>query len=153
MATFNVGPEEASATIEQIVSGFVEKIDGQLVARAYRVSNELTNATAYVLRGQRSGRTYRVPGTRRNYTASAPGEPPAVRTGAFRGSWKRRVVKEGNVVKAITESDLRVGKKKYLLGALLEEGTRRTAPRPYKKKVIDRAYPRAVKIYNEPYIR
>ena len=151
MAVYNVGTDEASATIEMIVSGVVEKIDGQLVSRAYRVSNELTNATAYVLRGQRSGRTYRVPGTRRTYTASAPGEPPAVRTGAFRGSWKRRVVKQGGVVKAITESDLRAGK--YLLGNILEEETKRMAPRPYKQKVIDMAYPRAVKIYNEPYIR
>ena len=151
MATYKVTPEEARAQIEHIAQVAVDTVDKQLLARAYRVSNELTNATAYVLRGQRSGRTYRVPGTKRFYTASAPGEPPAVRTGAFRGSWKRRVVKEGNVVKAITESDLRTGK--YLLGNLLEEGTRRTAARPYKQKVIDMAYPRAVRIYNEPYLR
>ena len=38
------------------------------------------------LTGNRTGNRYRVPGTRRNYTASAPGQPPAVRTGALRAS-------------------------------------------------------------------
>lgn len=36
----------------------------------------------------RTGRTYLVPGTSVPYTASAPGEPPAVRTGAYRDSWE-----------------------------------------------------------------
>lgn len=46
------------------------------------------------LTGQRSGRTYRVPGTRRQYTASAPGEPPAVRTGRLRSVIRIEVDKD-----------------------------------------------------------
>lgn len=38
------------------------------------------------LTGRRTGRTYRIPGTSRTYVASAPGEPPAVRTGHLRNS-------------------------------------------------------------------
>ena len=65
-----------------------EKIQHQMESRAVRASYELYNASQLVLRGQRHGRRYRVPGTKRYYTASAPGEPPAVRTGAFRMSWQ-----------------------------------------------------------------
>lgn len=36
------------------------------------------------LTGTRSGRVYKVPGTQRFYTASAPGEPPAAPTGRLR---------------------------------------------------------------------
>lgn len=35
----------------------------------------------------RTGHVYLVPGTQTPYVASAPGEPPAVRTGAYRDSW------------------------------------------------------------------
>lgn len=38
-------------------------------------------------RGQRTGETYTVPGTGVEYTASAPGEPPAPRTGDLAGSY------------------------------------------------------------------
>lgn len=35
----------------------------------------------------RTGRVYLVPGTKTPYTASAPGEPPAVREGRYRDAW------------------------------------------------------------------
>lgn len=35
----------------------------------------------------RTGRTYRIPGTRQTYVASAPGEPPAIREGRYRDAW------------------------------------------------------------------
>lgn len=47
-----------------------------------------------VLVGQRSGRTYKVPGTNRMYRASRPGEPPASRTGDLRRSYKVGRVEE-----------------------------------------------------------
>ena len=194
VAKYTVTPEQLSSTIEKIVDEKVQQAGWEAESRAYRVSNELTNATAKVLSGQRSGRRYIVPGTGRvkynkgkrqkvgisydyvnhkasyvyghpnatakitykHYTASAPGEPPAVRTGAFRMSWKRRTYVDGRsgndrTIHGVTESDLRVGK--YLLGELLENGTSKIAPRPYKQKVIDMAYPKVLKIYREPYFR
>jgi hypothetical protein len=44
----------------------------------YQGSQTMRTAVLRKLSGRRSGRTYRVPGTERTYTASAPGEAPAV---------------------------------------------------------------------------
>ena len=125
-------------------------------SRAYRVANELRNASQEVLRGQRSGRTYRVPGTRRRYTASAPGESPANRTGTFRASWqpKTETIKsgvDGMSVRAYVESSTRTDNGKYLLGDVLEDGTGKMSPRPYKKKIQEKRLKKIVKIYKEPY--
>lgn len=47
-----------------------------------------------VLVGERSGRWYRVPKTKRMYQASSPGEPPARRTGDLARSYKVGSLKE-----------------------------------------------------------
>lgn len=50
--------------------------------RVRAASQYLAGQIKVTLTGQRSGRVYRVPGTKRaTYTASAPGEPPAVMLG------------------------------------------------------------------------
>lgn len=164
--TIEAAPEVLEATVQRLVG----QAGTEVKARAYSVSNELQNQLNNVMRGDRHGRRYKVPGTYRRqkdpgtgkmrngryYTASAPGEPPAIRTGAFRMSWHRKVeTEELNLyefnVRGMTESRLRAGK--YLLGDLLEEGTERMAPRPYKQRVIDRAMPKIKQIYNRPYFR
>lgn len=148
--------EDVSAKIESVVREINEKITHGMKSRAYRAANELRNASQEVLRGQRSGRRYRVPGTRRHYTASAPGEPPAVRTGAFRERWQAKTETSGSgdglSVKAMIESNVRTDNGKYLLGGILEDGTSRMAPRPYKEKIQKKALPKIVKIYKEPYL-
>lgn len=83
------------------------------------------------LSGNRSGKFYRVPGTKKLYQASAPGEAPASRTGALRNAIVRRTDERTLVA--------RVGPKK--LGAssslpngypaALEFGTRHMSPRPF----------------------
>lgn len=171
----------------------------QMQSRGYRAANELRNASQIVLRGQRHGRRYIVPGTgrmtyyknnsdpvglvyhRRNsknhqagtasliyrnkagtakityryYTASAPGEPPAVRTGAFRMSWQARSFVEGMgeefTVTSAVESRIRTDNGKYLLGEILEEGKGRIAPRPHHDAIKERAMPKIKRIYSEPY--
>jgi len=178
MSTHNVPPESASSTIRHLADKIVKGIGQQVESRAYRASNELANGIAYVMRGMRSGRRYSIPGvgrvkyhkrgkkkgtatvTYKKYTASAPGESPAIRTGAFRASWKRRVYAEpsanGKLFYAVTESDYKVGSKgNHLLGNILEYGTEdgRIAPRPYKEKVLAMALPRIKRIYKEPYTR
>lgn len=176
MSTVKIALSDAPNTIRALVSDLVKQTGIEVKSRGIRVANELRTASNYVLRGQRHGRRYKIPGTYRlqmdkvsgkkrhgrYYTASAPGEPPAVRTGMFRLGWKQRSYAEdvGNGecnVFGVIENDQKVGK--YLLGEILENGTkgagktRRIAPRPYKQKVVDRALPKAVKIYKEPYFK
>ena len=145
--------QKSSQIIGKMIATTLKGVQKEVSQRAYRASNELRNAELYVLRGQRSGKKYRVPGTRRKYTASAPGESPAVRTGVFRLSWGTHVhvEKNGTHFRAVSaiESKERAGGR--LLGEMLENGTGRIAPRPYKQKVIDRALPKLKAIYQKPY--
>ena len=144
-------------------------IKHQMISRGVRSSNELRNTSQLVLRGQRHGRRYKVPGTYRRqrdktdgkmkngryYTASAPGEPPAVRTGAFRMSWKPRTYVDYTgdyTVKSSVESTQRTDGGQYLLGEILENGTGRMAPRPHQDEILKKTLPKILKIYNEPYI-
>lgn len=145
--------QKSSQIIGKMIATTLKGVQKEVSQKAYRASNELRNAELYVLRGQRSGKKYRVPGTRRKYTASAPGESPAVRTGVFRLSWGTHVhvEKNGTHFRAVSaiESKERAGGR--LLGEMLENGTSRIAPRPYKQKVIDRALPKIKAIYQKPY--
>lgn len=142
-----------------------EQIQHQMEIRSFRAANELRNAALLVLRGQRSGRRYKVPGTHRRqrdkvdgkmkrgryYTASAPGEPPAVRTGTFRNSWQPHVHKSfGSIISRI-ESDVRTDNGQHTLGQVLEDGTKRMKPRPYQDKILEKAEPRIRSVYSEPY--
>lgn len=159
-----------------------KSIKHQMESRAYRSANELRNASQLVLRGQRHGRRYNVPGTGRvryykrdskdgrhkagtatitykKYTASAPGEPPAVRTGAFRMSWMPKSYVNSNgrswfSVMSRVESKQRTDNGKYLLGEILENGSPggKIAPRPHHEKIQQKALPKIMKIYNEPYV-
>ena len=151
--------------IPEVVDGITERIQHEMERRAYLVSNELRNSAMLVLRGQRSGRRYKVPGTYkrqrdketgkmrkgRYYTASAPGEPPAVRTGAFRMGWQpvTRVV-FGSYISRI-ENDVKTDNGSYTLGEILEDGTSRMAPRPYQDAILENSKPKILRIYNEPY--
>ena len=150
--------------LQQIVGEMTDHIKHEMERRSYLAANELRNAAQTVLRGQRSGHRYKVPGTYkrqrdrtdgkmkngRYYTASAPGEPPAVRTGAFRMSWRptARVV-YGSYISKI-ESEIRVGNDEAL-GEILEEGTSKMAPRPYQDAILEKAEKPILNIYNQPY--
>jgi hypothetical protein len=140
---------KASRLIGKTIKTTLKGVEQEVASRSYRASNELRNSALFVLRGKRSGRVYRVPGTGKTYTASAPGEPPAVRTGAFRLSWGThvRVERYGKRFIAVSaiESGLRAGGN--LLGDMLEGGTSRMAPRPYKDAVKNRAMPKIKAIY------
>lgn len=140
-----------SGDLDVMVQECVDKIKSQLESRAYRGANELRNASLLVLRGQGGGRRYRVPGTKRYYTASAPGSPPAVRTGAFRLSWQPSAhVIFGSYISRV-ESELRTDNGRYVLGELLENGTSKMAPRPHHDRIKEKALPEIVRIYDEPY--
>lgn len=140
------------SSMVQITAQLCSNIRLQMESRSYAAANELRNAELLVLRGQRGGRKYRVPGTKRYYQASAPGQPPAVRTGAFRLSWRPKAsVVFGSYISRI-ESDLQVGsRRRYVLGELLEKGTVKMSPRPYQDKILKKAEPEIVKIYSRNY--
>ena len=84
------------------------------------------------LSGSRSGRTYYVPGTKRTYTASSPGQPPAQATGGLRQSIKTSVSGEDKVVVGIVGTDLEYGR-------CLEFGTRNMSPRPWLRVSFEKS--------------
>jgi hypothetical protein len=64
--------------------------------------------------GTRSGKEYRIPGGKRTYTASAPGEVPAVATGTLKSSYTFDIHNEQPVGRVGTDK---------LYGLYLETGT------------------------------
>lgn len=143
----------ASEVIGKTIQTTLKALDKEVSQRTYRASNELRNSALYVLRGKRSGKIYPVPNTKKKYRASAPGEPPAVRTGVFRLSWGTHVhvEKKGVHFRAVAAIESRERAGGHLLGEMLENGHGNTAPRPYKQRVIDRALPKIKEIYSKPY--
>ncbi|MCL5981730.1 MAG: hypothetical protein M1571_04285 [Firmicutes bacterium] len=158
--------------IKPEIEKLVEQVTYEAKSRAFRAANELRNSALNVLRGQRSGRVYKKPGTYGKrmtkqtkellkdyghnlrggqlYRASAPGEPPAVRSGNLRQSWRPRTESEntgsGLTVRSAITTDV-----KY--APWLNDGTRdgRIAPRPFEEPIIERAKPHIRRIFKEPY--
>lgn len=131
---------EMQARIQQAV----KDTDTQAKSCAVRASNELRNAALNVLRGQRSGRVYKKPHSKATYRASAPGEPPAVRTGMLRMSWGMKAIGDGKgTYTAGIYNDVPYAEK-------LDEGTPggKIKPRPYKEKIIETAKPRVLQIFS-----
>ena len=140
-----------SIPFDSAIEDAVKNIRKQVESRSYDAANELRKSSLEILRGQRGGRRYRVPGKKTYYTASAPGEPPAARTGLFRISWQPKALKEGDTYISRVESDRRI--KIGLLGQVLEDGTPggQMAPRPYQEKILKDAEPKIGRIYSAPY--
>ena len=152
-------------SLPEIAKHVSTTITHEMERRSYLAANELRNSALIVLRGQRSGRRYKVPGTYRRqrdkldgkmkrgryYTASAPGEPPAVRTGTFRNSWQPTATKVYGSYFSRIESDVRTDNGRFNLGEILEDGTIRMAARPYHDRILDHAELKIKKIYSDPY--
>lgn len=141
-------PKKASGRLKVAVDDTVKKVNREAASRGMRAVNAIRNAELEVLRGKRSGRVYRKPHTKSHYTASAPGEPPARRTGNLRLNWN------GTVESSSTGSGLRVtavleSQERYSI--YLENGTRRMAPRPFKQPISEKAMPEIERIYHEKY--
>lgn len=90
----------------------------------------------------RTGRKYTIPGTRKKYTASAPGEVPAVREGRYRDGWKpTKGVVVGKRAVAFAQNAVTT-EGGDAVGALLEDGTASMAPRPHIREGMHLARPR-----------
>lgn len=141
-------PKKASGRLKIAVDDTVKKVNREAASWGMRAVNAIRNAELEVLSGKRSGRVYRKPHTKSHYTASAPGEPPARRTGNLRLNWN------GTVESSSTGSGLRVtavleSQERY--STYLENGTRRMAPRPFKQPISEKAMPEIERIYHEKY--
>lgn len=141
-------PKKASGRLKIAVDDTVKKVNREAASRGMRAVNAIRNAELEVLSGKRSGRVYRKPHTKSHYTASAPGEPPARRTGNLRLNWNGTVESSstglGLRVTAVLESQERYS-------TYLENGTRRMAPRPFKQPISEKAMPEIERIYHEKY--
>lgn len=139
----------AGSAIRAAVKDQVVKVNRQVVSRGVRAVNAIRNSELEVLKGQRGGRVYRKPHSRATYTASAPGEPPARRTGNLRMHWNGQVktgAAPGGGVSIIAELESQEHYAGYL-----ENGTSKMAPRPFVDKIAEEAMPEIKAIYNEPY--
>lgn len=140
----------AGKSIRAKVSEMTADINRQVISRGTRAVNALRNAELEVLKGQRSGRIYRKPHTKSaTYTASAPGEPPARRTGNLRLHWNG-TVKTGSASKGGVEVIAELESQEAYAG-YLENGTSKMAPRPFVERIKEKAQPEIAKIYSEPY--
>lgn len=120
------------------------QVKAELPARAVMASMQLKNASLDVLGGKgggrRTGRTRHAP-SGASYTASAPGQPPAVRTGTLRLSWRPVTYGEHN-------PGLEGGTP---YAPYLEYGTSRMAARPFVDKIIETAEGQVRQIYSAPF--
>jgi hypothetical protein len=96
------------------------------------------------LSGNRSGRTYRVPGTRKTYTASAPGEAPASRLGDLRRSIDTRIEQGETRIEGFVGTDLEYG-------LFLERGTLHIKPRPWLGPTFQKEAEAVKRILSEPW--
>ena len=139
----------AGSAIRATVKDQVTNINRKVVSRGVRAVNAIRNAELEVLKGQRSGRVYRKPHSKATYTASAPGEPPARRTGNLRMHWNGQVKSEnssGGGVAIIAELE---SQEPY--AGILENGSSKMAARPFTEKIKENAMPEIQRIYGEPY--
>ena len=131
----------------------VEFYDKEIIAnlekegrkRMSEVVNEVRNVTIETLSGGRSGRQYRIPGTQKYYTASSPGEPPAVATAELRQSVSTEVVGDGRNTVGMVGTDKNYGK-------MLEYGTSKMAARPWLFKSFQKASDKIKSILSRKYI-
>jgi len=110
---------------------FVRRMSGVQRQNLYNAARVWHGGIQKQLKGPRTGREYPVPGTRRTYIASAPGEPPARRLGTLAASYRYRVARD--------ERSRLVGEtgtpEEY--GLALEKGTENMEPREHVKPAFD----------------
>lgn len=73
-------------------------LDGKAAQKVAIIGTELTNHIKIGMREAKSGEEYRIPGSNKTYTASAPGEFPAIRTGQLRSGIRFKIQNESDGV-------------------------------------------------------
>lgn len=135
----------AGQAVRAKVGEMKASVNRQVLSRGTRAVNQLRNAELEVLNGKRGGKVYRKYPFKSTYTASAPGEPPARRTGNLRLHWS------GNVTGGGSNINIELESQEHYAG-YLQNGTRKMAARPFKEKITEKALPAIKSIFNEPYV-
>lgn len=128
----------------------VSKIGNEMKSRAVRGSRALKNAELKVLRGQRGGRSYKKSFKSTSYSASAPGEPPAVRSGKLRSSFRPNARTYDNPFGGAASVTISIETDTHYAG-YLENGTSKMDARPYVEKIKQEALPEVTSIFSAPY--
>ena len=114
--------------------------------RMLEAVNEVRNTVLETLSGSRSGRIYYVPGTKRKYTASSPGQPPATATAQLRQNIKTSVESENGMLVGSVGTD-------KIQGLMTEIGTVNMAPRPWLGISFKKALPKVKSIPGRKWFR
>ena len=112
------------ATLKFHTKEVVKSIENAAVQKMDEAVQAVRTQVLDTLSGSRSGKTYYVPGTRRTYTASAPGEAPAQATAELRQSIETAVESKGKKVIGSVGTDT-------IQGLMTEFGTVHMAARPW----------------------
>lgn len=138
-------------SFSQVHQQVLQHVEQEAKSRTVRAANAIKKASNKILSnsGGRSGRVYRKsPGSSKTYTASAPGEPPALRSGDLRRRWEPLPTGEmtgsGKVYTPGIHTDV-----KY--APLLQDGTSKMAARPFEEPIKQEAWPEVKAIYEQPY--
>lgn len=123
-----------SVTVKNFTREAQKKIEEAAKKKALAIANVIRTRILVGMSGSRTGRQYRVPGTRRFYTASAPGEYPAVRTGYLRRSIRTAVRQDLYGVYAVVGTSVVYGK-------WLEEKSPSDGGRPWLSRAYAEALP------------
>lgn len=118
---------EFSSNMEQVRT----QINNMCVEKVTGATIHLQNQVKKTLTGSRSGKQYKIPHTSRKYTASKPGEAPAVRIGDLLNSIKYNIKRSQSEVLGAVGSDL----KKAIW---LETGTSNIEARPFLVKTFEK---------------
>ena len=130
--------DTAEVKVRFDIPGFMATVGKVAFDRIYEASNEVRTTVLEKLSGDRKSdetRIYYVPGTRRKYQASSPGEPPAVASGGLRQSIKVEIEKRKGEVIGTVGTELPYG-------LALETGTRNMAARPWLNKSLEDTMPK-----------
>ncbi len=123
----------------------IDEVKAEMVrimrSRMIESVNAVRSQALEVLSGPRHGHTYKVPGTKIPYTASAPREAPATATGQLRQSVKYSVEGNGMDLVGKVGTDLEKGKQ-------LEFGTRKMKARPWLRVSFEKANDKVKSIWN-----
>jgi HK97 gp10 family phage protein len=116
-------------TLQKNINKVLKKIDNASTKQMKKALEHNKKAVEAKLGKTGSGRTYKVPGTDRTYTASAPGQPPARYRGILEKSIKIEVEQTANGPQG------KIGSTAFQ-AYWLEMGTRNMRPRPFLENTL-----------------
>ncbi|MCK9597501.1 MAG: hypothetical protein M0R06_00595 [Sphaerochaeta sp.] len=123
----------------------IQKIDDTIPKRMEAAVREVQREAITLLSQQGTGRQYKVPGTKSTYyTASSPGQPPAVATGDLKKSVDVDVSGDGLMGEVGTEEEH---------GMMLQFGTRNILARPWLDVAFNNCIYQIVGIFSQDWMQ